>query len=60
MRAWGAVHVSRVVDLFLTALADVERLVDPLVCLFPRRLEGADGAPVRAVATELGEDGVPR
>jgi kynurenine formamidase len=31
----------------------VEELVDPLVCLFPIRLAGADGAPVRAVALQL-------
>lgn len=37
----------------LTALAEVEDLVDPLVCLFPIRLSGADGAPVRAVAMQL-------
>ncbi len=37
----------------LTDLAEVEGLVDPLVCLFPVRLAGADGAPVRAVAMEL-------
>lgn len=38
----------------LTAVAGVEELVDPLVCLFPIRLAGADGAPVRAVAMQLG------
>ncbi len=38
----------------LTALGEVDALVDPLVCLFPIRLEGADGAPVRAVALQLG------
>ena len=38
----------------LTDLAEVEGLVDPLVCLFPIRLAGADGAPVRAVAMQLG------
>lgn len=38
----------------LTDVADVETLVDPLVCLFPVRLTGADGAPVRAVALQLG------
>ena len=27
--------------------------MDPLVCLFPVRLAGADGAPVRAVAMQL-------
>ena len=37
----------------LTDLAEVEGLVDPLVCLFPVRLAGADGAPVRAVAMQL-------
>ena len=37
----------------LTDLAEVEDLVDPLVCLFPVRLADADGAPVRAVAMEL-------
>lgn len=37
----------------LTALERVDRLRDPLVCLFPVRLEGADGAWVRAVALEL-------
>lgn len=36
----------------LTALAEAERLLDPLVCLFPLRLAGADGSPVRAVAME--------
>lgn len=43
----------------LTALERVEALRDPLVCLFPVRLEGADGAWVRAVAMELahGRDG---
>ncbi len=39
----------------LTDLAEVEGLVEPLVCLFPIRLSGADGAPVRAVALELGQ-----
>lgn len=38
----------------LTALAGVESLVDPVVCLFPIRLAGADGAPVRAVALQWG------
>jgi len=37
----------------LTDVAEVESLVDPLVCLFPIRLSGADGAPVRAVALQL-------
>lgn len=37
----------------LTDLAAVGTLVDPLVCLFPIRLAGADGAPVRAVAMQL-------
>lgn len=37
----------------LTDLAEVEDLVDPLVCLFPIRLADADGAPVRAVAMQL-------
>ena len=37
----------------LTDVAEVEELVDPLVCLFPIRLTGADGAPVRAVALQL-------
>lgn len=37
----------------LTALERVDGLRDPLVCLFPVRLEGADGAWVRAVALEL-------
>jgi kynurenine formamidase len=37
----------------LTDVAEVEELVDPLVCLFPIRLAGADGAPVRAVALQL-------
>jgi kynurenine formamidase len=37
----------------LTDLVEVEDLVDPLVCLFPIRLAGADGAPVRAVALQL-------
>lgn len=37
----------------LTDLHRVLELTDPLVCLFPVRLEGADGAPVRAVALQL-------
>lgn len=37
----------------LTDLDRVEALVDPLVCLFPVRLSGADGAPVRAVAMSV-------
>lgn len=37
----------------LTDLHRVLELTDPLVCLFPIRLERADGAPVRAVAIQL-------
>ncbi|MGJ7440770.1 cyclase family protein [Aquipuribacter sp. MA13-6] len=37
----------------LTDLHRVLELTDPLVCLFPVRLQGADGAPVRAVALQL-------
>lgn len=37
----------------LTDLHRVLELTDPLVCLFPIRLEGADGAPARAVAIQL-------
>ncbi|WP_380169202.1 cyclase family protein [Jannaschia sp. R86511] len=40
----------------LTDLVRLERLRDPLVCLFPVRLTGADGAPVRAVALQLSVD----
>jgi hypothetical protein len=32
-------------------------MVEPLICAFPLRLTGADGAPVRAVAIELARDG---
>lgn len=37
----------------LTALERVAELQDPLICAFPVKLAGADGAPVRAVALEI-------
>lgn len=52
----GAVIVEN-----LAALDRVHELCEPWICAFPVRLEGADGAPVRAVAIEFGvADPVPR
>lgn len=48
LAAAGGVIAENLTDLHL-----VLELTDPLVCLLPIRLEGADGAPVRAVAMQL-------